>query len=107
MKAPSGTVTASTAPAKIRIWIQPLAVKATLLELLGLQERVPEIGEQQHGEQKPDQVFEAHGRASDPLAGPNVEPGEQEEEGDEPHVDEVLHALSSGAALTASPGTRR
>jgi hypothetical protein len=46
---------------KKRIWIHPLAVKTRPpSEPLGLQERAGEIGQEKHGEQEADDVFQAH-----------------------------------------------
>src|SRR5512147_1649336 len=80
MKTPRGFVTARMAAKKKRIWIQPLAVKTLPpSETLRLQQGVAEMGEKAHGQEQADDVFQAHGRPSDALAGPDVEPGEQEE----------------------------
>src|SRR5262245_4038188 len=56
-----GGVARTMVAKKKRIWIQPLAVKVlSPSEPLGLQKRVGEIGQQQHGQQQAHGILQAH-----------------------------------------------
>src|SRR4051812_6139947 len=75
MKAPRGTVTATTAAKKARIWTQPLPVTTVApSETLRLQQPEGEVGEEQHRQRQPDAVFEVHALLVRPARRPARRP---------------------------------